>query len=65
MNPTFRSIDFDTCAPGTTRLDEMTVRVWIKSSKWNSWRQLLEVILKLRELQYLGKNLENLERPLP
>jgi hypothetical protein len=65
MNPTFRSIDFDTCASGTTRLDEVTVRVWIKSAKWNSWRQLLEVILKLRELQYLGKHLENLERPLP
>jgi hypothetical protein len=65
MNPTFRSIDLDLCSPGTTRLDQMTIRFWVKSVKWGTWRQLLEVALHLRELQYLGKHLENLDRPLP
>lgn len=65
MNPTFHSIDFEACSPGTTRLDELTVRIWIKSAKRDDWRQLLEASLNLRELQYLGKHLENLERPLP
>lgn len=65
MNPTFRSIDLDLAAPGTTRLEELTMRVWVKSTKWDSWRQLLEISLKLRELQYLCKHLEDLDRPLP
>lgn len=65
MNPTFRSIDLDLAAPGTTRLDELTMRVWVKSTKWDNWRQLLEISLKLRELQYLCKHLEDLDRPLP
>lgn len=65
MNPTFRSIDLDTTAPGTTRLDQLTVRLWVKGAKWHAWRQLLDVSLNLRELQFLGKHLENLERRLP
>lgn len=65
MNPTFHSIDFDLCSAGTTRLDQLTVRIWIKNLKMGSWRQLLEVTINLRELQYLGKHLEDLERPLP
>lgn len=65
MNPTFRSIDFDLCSAGTTRLDQMTVRFWIRNVRYASWRQLLDVSLNLRELQYLGKHLEDLERPLP
>jgi hypothetical protein len=65
MNPTFRSIDFDLCSAGTTRLDQLTVRIWIRNVKLGSWRQLLELSLYLRDLQYLGKHLENLERPLP
>lgn len=65
MNPTFRSIDFDVCSSGTTRLDQLTVRFWIKNAKWDKWRQLLDVSLNLRELQYLGKQLEDLDRPLP
>lgn len=65
MNPTFRSIDFDMTAPGTTRYDQLTVRIWVKGAKWDAWRQLLDVSLNLRELQFLGRHLENLERRLP
>lgn len=65
MNPTFRSIDLDTSASGTTRLDELTVRIWTKSVRSEHWRQLIETSLNLRELQYLGIHLEDLERPLP
>ncbi|KAM0722220.1 hypothetical protein Q7P37_001661 [Cladosporium fusiforme] len=65
MNPTFRSIDLEVTAPGTTRLDQLTVRVWTKSAKWHAWRQLLDVSLNLRELQFLGKHLESIERRLP
>jgi hypothetical protein len=65
MNPTFHSIDFGLCSAGTTRLDQLTVRIWIRNVKLGNWRQLLDVSLNLRELQYLGKHLENLDKPLP
>lgn len=65
MNPTFRSIDLSTSGPGNTRLDGVTVRFWVKTVKWDAWRQLLELSINLRELQYLGKHLEDLQRPLP
>ncbi|KAK6431381.1 hypothetical protein LTR95_012462, partial [Oleoguttula sp. CCFEE 5521] len=65
MNPTFRSFDLSLASPGTTRLDEITLRFWVKSSKWQSWRQLLELSLHLSELQYLGKHAEEAQRPLP
>ena len=65
MNPTFRSIDLSTSGPGNTRLDSITVRFWVKTVKWDGWRQLLELSINLRELQYLGKHLEDLQRPLP
>ena len=60
MNPTFRSIDLDTSGSGTTRLDELSVRIWTKSVRSEHWRQLIETSLNLRELQYLGKHLEDL-----
>lgn len=56
MNPTFKHIDFATCGPGITRLDAVTVKVWFKSAKMEEWRQLLELDLRLRSLQYLGKS---------
>lgn len=65
MNPTFRSIHFDLCSSGTTRQDQLTTRFWIRNPKWDKWRQLLDVSMDLRELQYLGKQLEDLDRPLP
>ena len=56
MNPTFRHIDFTACGPGITRLDKVSVKVWVKSVKMADWRQLMELELDLRSLQYLGKS---------
>ena len=65
MNPTFPSLDLSSSSPGTTRLDKLTLRFWAKSARWQTWRQLLELSLHMRELQYLGKHLEDLQRSLP
>lgn len=59
MNPTFRNIDFSACGPGVTRLDHVTVRVWVKSVKSAQWKQLLAQELVLQSLQYLGKSVRS------
>ena len=57
MNPTFRHVDLSACGPGITRLESVTVRVWVKSAKTAStWKSLLELELDLRSLQFLGKS---------
>nr|POF14164.1 uv radiation resistance associated protein [Quercus suber] len=33
MNPTFRHIDFSACGPGITRLDRVTLKVWVNGNK--------------------------------
>ncbi|TKA68478.1 hypothetical protein B0A55_08940 [Friedmanniomyces simplex] len=65
MNPTFRHIDWSACGPGVTRLGQLTIRIWVKSAKVRSWRQLLELQLTLTSLQYLGKSLEQWHHALP
>ena len=56
MNPTFRHVDFANCGPGITRLEQVTVRVWVHGARMERWRQLLEVEVDLRTIQYLGKS---------
>lgn len=54
MNPTFRHIDFAACGPAITRLDSITVRVWVNLGKKEHWKQLLELRLELTSLHFLG-----------
>ena len=56
MNPTFRNIDFSACGPGIMRLDHVTLRIWARSKKMEGWRQLLELSLRLINLQYMAKS---------
>ncbi|KAK4505198.1 hypothetical protein PRZ48_003161 [Zasmidium cellare] len=65
INPTFRHVDWSHCGPGVTRLDQVTVHVWVKGGKVDEWRQLLQLELQLTGLQYAGKSLDDLDRSLP
>ena len=60
MNPTFRHVDLSACGPGVTRLGRVEVRVWVRSvRKGGEWRQLLDLELDLRTVQYLGKSVRS------
>lgn len=54
MNPTFRYVDWDACGPGVTRLDSVTIRVWVKSARSADWQQLLQMNIAFEGLHYLG-----------
>nr|POE98922.1 uv radiation resistance-associated gene protein [Quercus suber] len=56
MNPTFRHVDLSACGPGITRLDRLTLRVWINGVRFAKWRQLLELSIDLPRLHYLAKS---------
>ncbi|KAK5167600.1 uncharacterized protein LTR77_007299 [Saxophila tyrrhenica] len=65
MNATFRHLDLETCGPGVLRSQRLVVKVWVRSKKANGWKQLLDLDVHLEGLQYLGKNLDALDNPLP
>lgn len=60
MNPTFRHVDWSACGPGITRMEHLTLRFWARSKKFGQWRQLLELALDLRSLQYLGRSVRSI-----
>lgn len=55
MNPSFRHVDWDACGPGVTRLDSVTIRVWVKNGRSTDWQQLLQMNIALEGLHYLGR----------
>jgi hypothetical protein len=59
MNPTFRFFDLSAFGPGTTRLDTVVVKIWIKRGEWTL---LIEETVNLQSLQFIG-SLEN--HPFP
>ncbi|KAF7856971.1 hypothetical protein EAF04_009731 [Stromatinia cepivora] len=59
MNPTFRSFDLSSFGPATTRLDTITVKIWVKRQ---DFVPLIEEEVNLQSLQFLGR-LEN--HPFP
>ncbi|KAM3422711.1 hypothetical protein BST61_g196 [Cercospora zeina] len=65
MNPTFRHIDWTSCAPGITRLGSVILRVWAKGANAGDWQQLLSLEIALDGLHYLGKNMDALHTRLP
>lgn len=65
MNPNFRSFDLTSSGPLITRKDEMIVKVWAKNEKMDEYQYLIELEVNLRRLQFIGKKLENYNKPLP
>lgn len=55
MNPTFRHIDWSSCGPGVTRLEQLKLHVWVRRGREEHWRELLDLNLDMRGLQYLGR----------
>ncbi|EED22871.1 UV radiation resistance protein (UVRAG), putative [Talaromyces stipitatus ATCC 10500] len=64
-NPDFRVLDLNVCGPHVSRMDQLTVKVWVKSENMNDYTLLLELHLSLRSLQFVGKSLETFHHPLP
>ena len=59
MNPTFRFFDLSAFGPATTRLDTVTVKIWVKRQEYTL---LFEEEVNLQALQFIG-TLEN--HPFP
>jgi hypothetical protein len=59
MNPTFRFFDLSGLGPATTRLDTVTIKLWIKRQ---DFMPLIEEEVNLQSLQFIG-TLEN--HPFP
>jgi len=51
MNPTFRFFDLSSFGPATTRLDTVTVKVWVKRKDFSP---LIEEEVNLQSLQFIG-----------
>lgn len=64
-NPDFRVLDLNVCGPHVSRMDQLTVKLWVKSENMNDYALLLELHLSLRSLQFVGKSLETFHQPLP
>ena len=65
MNPSFRFFNLLDCGPYVTRLSEFTIKVWAKTEKMEEYKYLLEMIVDLQNLQFVGKTLDGFRRPLP
>ncbi|KAI9648707.1 hypothetical protein NHQ30_003347 [Ciborinia camelliae] len=52
MNPTYRSFDLTSFGPATTRLDTVTVKIWVKRQ---DFVPLIEEEVNLQSLQFLGR----------
>lgn len=65
-NPSFRSFDLDMCGPLVSRLDRLTLKLWMKPTTAGAeYVLLVELQLHLQSLQFLGKSLDNFHQPLP
>ncbi|OKL58299.1 hypothetical protein UA08_06604 [Talaromyces atroroseus] len=64
-NPAFRVFDLNVCGPHISRVDQVTVRLWVKSEHMSDYILLLELQLSLKSLQFVGKSLETFHHPLP
>jgi hypothetical protein len=65
MNPNFRFFDLESCGPGVTRLDQLTVRVWAKNEHTKSWQYLIDCTVRFPSLQFIGKSLGSFKHALP
>lgn len=65
MNPNFRWFDIGSCGPHVTRLDTLTVKVWARNKDTDGWHYLVELTVRLRTLQFIGKTLDSFRQALP
>ncbi|KAL4901639.1 hypothetical protein BDW74DRAFT_159852 [Aspergillus multicolor] len=65
MNPNFRAFDLNFCGPLISRLDHLTLRLWVKTATMDDYMVLLELQLHLQSLQFLGRTLDSFHQPLP
>ncbi|KAM5445431.1 hypothetical protein MaudCBS49596_007490 [Microsporum audouinii] len=65
MNPSFKNFDLNICGPVVSRLDDATVKLWARTSHMPEYFLLLELRVKFKSLQYIGKTLENFRHPFP
>ncbi|KAF2140558.1 uncharacterized protein K452DRAFT_273185 [Aplosporella prunicola CBS 121167] len=65
MNPNFRFFDLDSWGPSVTRLDAITVKVWVKSEAMKEHQHLLDLTVNFRALQFIGKALDSFHHPFP
>ncbi|OJI95928.1 hypothetical protein ASPVEDRAFT_122485 [Aspergillus versicolor CBS 583.65] len=65
MNPNFRAFDLNFCGPLFSRLDHLTLRLWVKTATMDDYMVLVELQLHLQSLQFLGRSLDNFHQPLP
>ncbi|KAL1626032.1 hypothetical protein SLS56_007006 [Neofusicoccum ribis] len=65
MNPNFRFFDLNPWGPAVTRLDELTVKVWVKSETMTEHQHLLDITVNFRSLQFIGKSLDSFHHPFP
>lgn len=65
-NPSFRAFDLNMCGPLVSRLDRLTLKLWMKPTTAGAeYVLLVELQLHLQSLQFLGKSLDNFHQPLP
>ncbi|KAL1649228.1 hypothetical protein SLS58_001803 [Diplodia intermedia] len=65
MNPDFRFFDLHPWGPAVTRLDELAVKVWVKSEAMAEHQHLLDMAVNFRSLQFIGKSLDSFHHPFP
>lgn len=65
-NPSFRAFDLNMCGPSVSRLDQLTLKLWMKPTTAGAeYVLLVELQVHLQSLQFLGKSLDNFHQPLP
>ncbi|KAG0127108.1 hypothetical protein HOY82DRAFT_580749 [Tuber indicum] len=63
MNPSFQFFELSHSGPHVSRLDKVTVKIWVGTQ--SQFRLILELNIALSALQFIGKNLENFRHPFP
>ncbi|KAL5343195.1 UV radiation resistance protein and autophagy-related subunit 14-domain-containing protein [Aspergillus crustosus] len=65
MNPSFRAFDLNIGGPLVSRLDHLTLKLWVKTATMGDYVTLVELQLHLQSLQFLGQTLDSFHQPLP
>ncbi|KAL2817720.1 UV radiation resistance protein and autophagy-related subunit 14-domain-containing protein [Aspergillus cavernicola] len=65
MNPSFRAFNLDICGPLVSRMDQLTLKLWVKTATVDDYVVLVELQLHLQSLQFLGRSLDSFHQPLP
>lgn len=58
QNPNFQSFDLSRCGPIVSRVDRITVKVWVNTC--DQFHLLIELDIGLESLQFIGKSVRGL-----